>query len=245
MKFIKQAAIGLTTVAIFIGAPAVAADMVLKVPPMPAPPPEWSWTGCYAGADGGGLRAHKTWTNAIGTQVANQNVDGGLGGLQAGCDYQVPGHVVIGLQGGYDWTNATASSANTTTTHIYDTHITSLASVTGRVGYAFNRVLGYVKGGGAWERDGYATAILATGNIDAISSATRAGWTLGAGGEYAFTDFISGFVEYDYYNFGTRTDAFNDPIGGGTINYAIKEAKNVIRAGLNLRWGGTAPVAAR
>lgn len=240
MNFIKQAAIGLTTIAVFMGTPAVAADMVLKVPPAPAALPEWSWTGCYAGADGGGLWAHKTWTNSLGRQVASQDVDGGLGGLQAGCDYQAPNRFVIGLQGSYDGTNATGSSTNTTTTHIYDTHITSLASVTGRIGYGFNRLLGYVKGGGAWERDGYSTAILATGNIEAISSESRAGWTLGVGGEYAFTDFISGFVEYDYYNFGTRTDVFNDTIGGGTINYAIKESKNVLRAGLNLRWGGTA-----
>ena len=239
MKFIKQVAVGFTAVAMFVGTPAVAADMVLKAPPVQAPLPAWSWTGCYVGGDGGGVWAHKTWTNSLGKQVASQDVDGGLGGLQAGCDYQAPNHFVIGLQGGYDWTNATGSSANTTTTHIYDTHITSLAAVTGRVGYGFNRALGYLKGGGAWERDGYSTAILATGTMDAASSSTRAGWTLGAGGEYAFTDFLSGFVEYDYYNFGTRTDVFNT-IGGGTINYDIKESKNVVKAGLNLRWGGTA-----
>ena len=34
-------------------------------------------------------------------------------------------------------------------------NIRSLASVTGRVGYAWDRFLLYVKGGGAWERDDY------------------------------------------------------------------------------------------
>jgi opacity protein-like surface antigen len=28
---------------------------------------------------------------------------------------------------------------------------------------------------------------------------TRSDWTVGVGGEYAFTNFVTGFIEYDYY----------------------------------------------
>ena len=89
--------------------------------------------------------------------------------------------------------------------------IKSLASVTGRVGYGWDRFLGYVKGGGAWERDDYTITILPASRP---ASATRSGWTVGIGGEYAFTNWLSGFVEYNYYDFGKRSLTFLSPGGG-------------------------------
>ena len=68
------------------------------------------------------------------------------------------------------------------------------------------------------------------------------GWTVGIGAEYAFTDWISGFVEYDYYDFGTRSVAF--PADLVTFNVDIRERKNVAKIGLNLRFG-SGPVVAR
>ena len=110
----------------------------------------------------------------------------------------------------------------------------SLSSVTGRVGYAWDRFLGYVKGGGAWERDEYDST---DGVIIGAASLTRSGWTVGVGGEYAFTNFVSGFVEYDHYGFGDRDITFLQN-NGFTFNERIKETKDVVKAGLNLRWGG-------
>jgi outer membrane immunogenic protein len=76
---------------------------------------------------------------------------------------------------------------------------------------------------------------------------TRSGWTIGVGGEYAFTNLLSGFVEYGYYDFGTREIAFTPQIAGlGPASVDIKETKSVVRAGLNLRFGGyAAPAAAK
>lgn len=80
---------------------------------------------------------------------------------------------------------------------------------------------------------------------------TRSGWTVGVGGEYAFTDFVSAFVEYNYYNFGTRNVDFPSfVVEGVTIDAStrgIKETKSVARAGLNFRLGGwgKTPVAAK
>jgi len=112
--------------------------------------------------------------------------------------------------------------------------VKSLASVTGRIGYAWDRFLGYVKGGGAWERDEHHF----TDGFDiGTVSATRSGWTIGIGGEYAFTDFLTGFIEYNYYDFGSRDLTF---IQNGTIpfTYGIDETKSVLKAGLNFRFGG-------
>ena len=80
-----------------------------------------------------------------------------------------------------------------------------LASVTGRIGYAWDRFLGYVKLGGAFQRSTY--SLLVAGLTGATASETRFGWTAGIGGEYAFLDWLTVFVEYDYYDFGTKTSA--------------------------------------
>jgi hypothetical protein len=64
------------------------------------------------------------------------------------------------------------------------------------------------------------------------------GWTVGIGDEYAFTNFVSGFVEYDYYNVGDRDVLFTGNTFS-TFTYDIKETKSVVKVGLNLRWGGS------
>ena len=76
-------------------------------------------------------------------------------------------------------------------------------------------------------------------------SATRSGWTIGVGGEYAFTNYLTGFIEYNYYDFGSRDLTFAGT--GGPFIYGIDETKSVLKAGLNFRLGGwgKAPIAAR
>ena len=118
-----------------------------------------------------------------------------------------------------------------------NTKIKSLSSVTGRVGYAWDRFLGYVKGGGAWERDEY--SITAPFGTFATGSETRSGWTVGLGGEYAITNNLTGFIEYDWYGFGTRTVQFA-AFDGSTVLANIKENKSVLKVGLNWKFG-TAP----
>jgi hypothetical protein len=47
----------------------------------------------------------------------------------------------------------------------------------------------------------------------------------------------SAFIEYDYYNFGTRDVSFIAPVS----HVDIRETNNVVKAGLNFRfgnWGG-------
>ncbi len=219
---------------------AVAADLPVKAPPYRAPVvAPYTWTGCFVGGNVGGLWAHKEWIDntpgggVIGQPLGSHDADSWLGGVQVGCDYQFAGGWVIGVQGDYDWTDAKGTNADLLVAPIGSatdqTKIKSLASVTGRLGYAWDRFLGYVRGGGAWARDDYSIFY-----VDGLETAneTRSGWTVGVGGEYAFTNWASGFAEYDYYDFGTRTI----PFSGGTVA-DIKEHANVVKVGLNLRWG--------
>jgi outer membrane immunogenic protein len=141
--------------------------------------------------------------------------------------------------GDYAWADAEGSHDSAREIGVaYHSKVKSLATVTGRVGYAWDRFLGYVKGGGAWERDDYwaTTIILGTAYTAQV---TRSGWTFGVGGEYAFTNALSAFVEYNYYDFGTRTIGLTPQVAGlGPAFVDVTETKSVVRAGLNFRFGG-------
>ncbi len=102
-----------------------------------------------------------------------------LGGAQIGCNYQV-GAWVFGIQADYDWTNANGNTANAIIPALVggpvvglsdSTQHNSLASVTARVGYSWDRLLGYVKAGGAWLNSSYAFQV--SGVNVASDSATR------------------------------------------------------------------------
>ena len=242
-----------TAALVALVSPAIAADM--RLPRYKAPPPvvpAWSWTGCFLGSHAGGLWAtQKDWIvrtpggDFFGQSLGQHDEHSFVGGAQAGCDYQFAGGFVIGVQGDGAWTNAEGSHDSAREIGVaYHSKVRSLATVTGRVGYAWGRFLGYVRGGGAWERDDYwaTTIILGTAYT---ARETRSGGTIGVGGEYAFTNLLSGFVEYNYCDFGTRQISFTPQVAGlGPAFVDIKETKSVVRAGLNLRFGYAAPGAA-
>jgi outer membrane immunogenic protein len=232
------------TLGILAVVPAMAADMrparapvYTKAPMMAA---AFSWTGCYIGGNVGGLWAKKDWSDA-GFAESSQDISSWLAGAQVGCNYQVSTWV-FGIQGDYDWTNATGTATDNFNLALTDhSQVNALASVTGRVGYAWDRFLGYVKGGAAWEKDNYD---LTGGGLAFTASETRTGWTIGVGGEYAFTDWLTGFAEYNYYDFGTKTNAFTDAVVGTEL-IDIKERKSVAKVGLNIKFGGPGGVMSR
>ncbi|MCC6776988.1 MAG: porin family protein [Hyphomicrobiales bacterium] len=239
----------LASIVTLLVAPAAAADLGRPTYKAPSPAPVFNWTGCYVGGHAGGLWSSKYWYNhqagtaTLGRSDGGHDANGFVGGAQAGCDYQFAGGFVIGVAGDYAWSNADGSNRRILFAGSNHSKIDSLASVTGRLGFAADRLLGYLKGGVAWERDDlyFTNAVeITTGTASAI----RTGWTLGIGGEYAFTNFLSGFVEYSYYDFGNRDTSFA-VTPAGTFVYGIDEAKSVVKGGINIRFGGVGPVVAR
>ena len=226
-----------------LGGSATAADLARPAPiyvPPPVVVPLFTWTGCYVGGNVGGIWARNDWNDAILGDFGASSATGALGGLQTGCNYQVS-RWVFGIQGDYDWTNANNNNAVPLFPAVTDqTQIKSLASVTGRVGYAFwdNRFLGYVKAGGAWEQGNFSFQV---GTVPvATASATQSGWTVGIGGEYAFLNWLTGFIEYDYYRFGSSNPG---PLvctpavcGFAANNLGITTNVNVLKAGLNFKF---------
>jgi hypothetical protein len=66
------------------------------------------------------------------------------------------------------------------------------------------------------------------------------GWTVGIGGEYAFLDWLTGFIEYDHYGFGDNDNGrfgcgFACPVGTfGAFPGDFRTDVDVVKAGLNV-----------
>jgi opacity protein-like surface antigen len=111
-----------------------------------------------------------------------------------------------------------------------------------RVGHRAARLrlgslLGYVKAGASWEEVDYSASTILIGTAYRASD-PRSGWTIGGGGEYAITRFLSGFLEYSYYDFDTETVRLTPQLAGLPTGFlGIEETTQMVRAGLNLRFG--------
>ena len=186
---------------------AYAADAVFEEPPSPVvvEVPIFIWTGGYLGLQGGGLWSDNS-INEPDTGVFSDNFNGGLFGAYAGYNWQA-GAWVFGVEGDINgvWNDETFSING------FDVDVGSdyLASLRGRVGYAFDRALIFATGGVAFTQTSAESDIFNGVSLDAEDTLT--GWTVGVGGEYAFTDNWIGRLEYRYYDFSDGSlDDFGD-----------------------------------
>jgi len=248
MKKILLATIGLAALGM---APAFAADLparaYTKAPA--AALPIYNWTGFFIGAEGGGGWGKDDWSLplAAGVTAAHTSVSGGTAGGVIGYNWQMPSNIVLGIEGNLDWADlhATSTCISNPTLNCRS-KLDSMFTVTGRLGYAFSSALVYVKGGGAWTTDKTNVFIAGTGTLLESASTTRDGWTVGAGLEYMFAPNWSAKVEYDYYDFGSKTTALVTPAGitGDTIS--SKLTVNTVKAGINYHFNlGGGPVVAK
>jgi outer membrane immunogenic protein len=216
--------------AAFVSAPALAADYPVKAAPMD---PGFSWTGCYIGVNGGGGWGRDQWYDlggGVSTPEAKPHLSGGVAGGQLGCDYQV-GTWVVGVQGMYDWANIKGSTFDPLNTAIIEgTKIKSIASATGRLGYAWGRGLLYVKGGWAESSTSYTLTGLSANGLNPT------GWTAGVGSEIVFANQNnwSLIVEWNHYDFGNKINTNFVP---AAIPFNHRLQADTITAGLNYRFG--------
>jgi opacity protein-like surface antigen len=228
---------------------AFAAD--LRIPP--AQPqvviPPFTWTSCYAGVQAGGGWGKKELTDTVGIfsdpsvagfSSASLDVSGYMVGGQIGCDYQFAPTWVVGIEGA-----ATGGNISKTTnfavpsladTASFRSTTDFLASITGRIGYAWDRWLVYGKGGVALVGDRY--------HVDDVNgiyffdaTENRIGWTAGAGIEWAFTPEWSVKLEYNYYGFGTKSLLFVDTVTTPDVTVTapanISQTIQVVTLGVN------------
>ncbi|MET0745777.1 MAG: porin family protein, partial [Microvirga sp.] len=187
------------TALIALTAAAGAADLPMRSapPPVIAVVPIFTWTGFYAGVNGGyGWNANSgrtVFVPGVGAVDVGGNNDGGfVGGGQIGYNYQI-GQFVIGVETDIQWSDLGGNNNN----NLYigsgfagggGGGIDWFGTVRARAGVAFDRVLVYATGGFAYATGSnddngcfVGTAYAGCGGGD--NSVT--GWTVGAGVEWA------------------------------------------------------------
>jgi outer membrane immunogenic protein len=192
--------------------------------------------------------------NSVGNQRANAS--GFIGGAQAGFNWQLD-NFVAGLETDFQSFHQSGSSKATA---IYPTGGAAGAPFTisqsfstdwlwtlrPRVGFAANSALIYATGGLAVTRlksnslfvDGFADTEAAS------MSATKTGWTVGGGVEYALLNGWSLKGEYLHLDFGTEgitthnlLDSGTFPVPGQPFTHTVKLTSDIARVGLNYNFG--------
>jgi outer membrane immunogenic protein len=226
-----------TAAALLLGAPIQAADIPVKAAPVVVQ--AFSWTGCYIGGHGGGGRTRSDWESVPAIFNAHPRGDGGVAGGHVGCNFQsLPSWLVVGLEADLDWANLKGHGNWSTPGFVADYEANWLASMRGRMGFAFDRVLLYATAGLGVARWQHVTTPCqgCTG-----FKTTDPGWVAGGGGEYAFTNQWSARVEYLHYDF--RSISPINGIDGSQTN--VRTKVDVVRGGLSYKFWATNAVVAR
>jgi outer membrane immunogenic protein len=246
-------------------APASAADLPARVAtkaPIVVPSPVYNWSGFYIGLNGGGGSAHSCWdlTNVAGVPLAPEpegchNATGGTVGGQIGYRWQAA-NWVFGVEAQGNWADFKGSNVDQASVNgvLSDrSKVDAFGLFTGQVGYGFNNILLYAKGGAAVVGDKYSNVFNFAGSFGGIpvsagqtlfsASVTRWGGTVGAGVEFGFAPHWSVALEYDHLFMGSRDVQLNlDPaLGSGleTINH-IRQNVDIGTVRVNYGFGGPA-----
>jgi outer membrane immunogenic protein len=231
-------------VALSAASSASAADLAArpytKAPPMVAA--VYDWTGFYIGINGGGGFSHNSWDLVGGGHEGSHDASGGTVGGQIGYRWQM-GQFVFGVEAQGNWADFTGDNISTAIPLDRNrTKIDAFGLFTGQIGYAFNNVLLYAKGGAAVTDTKYSINDVPTGVLLASTTNTRWGGVVGAGVEYGFSPGWSVAFEYDHLFMDRQNITF---IGnfGGVQNESIKQDVDLFTARLNYKFGG--PVIAK
>lgn len=208
---------------------AFAADLPRKGPPVPT---FYNWTGFYAGANAGYGWASGSGTITMGAASGpvSGSGNGFAGGLQAGYNYQI-GSVVLGVEADAQYSAQKGNFDGRAGANVFTSKATVpwFATARARVGYAFDRTMVYVTGGGVYGES----------KIEGTSSTTGAfsvskqffTYTAGAGVETALWTRWTAKLEYLYI--GTPDHI---PVPPGTTNLTGTITSHFVRAGLNYRF---------
>jgi outer membrane immunogenic protein len=221
-------------VALSAAAPAVAADLAArpytKAPAMIAT--VYDWSGFYIGINGGGGSSRATWDFIGVGREGSHDATGGTVGGQVGYRMQ-SGQWVFGVEGQGNWADFSGDNASALFATRNRTKIDAFGLITGQVGYAWNNVLIYVKGGAAVVSDKYQINSTA-GALLASTNDTRWGGTVGAGLEYGFAPNWSVGVEYNHIFLSDKNVTFAGFAGTERIRQDVD--MGLVR--LNYKFGG-------
>jgi outer membrane immunogenic protein len=231
------------TCALALAGSAAAADLPLGPPPPAAP--IFTWGGFYLGGQigyawgadnsqltvlsgplGGGFLPPAYVSSAV-------SPAGAIGGVHIGHNWQV-NQWVLGLEGEVDGTSLN-KGIQPTSYLLSNTRSPVQGNIRGRIGIAFDHILVYATGGGAYAAILNAYNVLgAQGNF----RTTRSGWTVGGGVEYAVDNHWSVRAEYRYSDFGYFYDG---PAVFPQVFESHHWTENQVKAGFSYKFGASAP----
>ena len=186
----RMRVLGAATVALMVGVGAASAADIYAPPPVAEviynPAPAFSWTGGYAG----GLVGYE-WGKANVQNGVDPEPSGWMGGVFGGYNFQTSNMTVFGIEGDFALSGADDKAGGVRVENNWN------GTLRARAGLAFDRFMLYGTGG------------LAVGHVKVkvpgdSDSATKAGWTIGAGMEAAITNKVIGRLEYRYTDLGTH-----------------------------------------
>lgn len=279
----------LATAAALVTTAAGAADLPRRAAPPPVftPVPVFTWTGFYAGLESAytftdtqrvtttGVLQGNVNNVALGRRpgsvTTTQDAVAKIGGT-VGYNYQfTPGSgIVVGIANSIDWTDVTKNRFVLGAPNVaggppnpsqFRQSLDWLGTLTGRVGYAFDRALVYGLGGLAYGNVFHDANFYTPGG--ALQFAGRyddfkTGYAYGGGIEFALpTDsFLNTFAvgrylgikydaitikaEYVHYDLGTQNVlvAAIPGVGNGAYVSRFHTEGNIVRAGFNYKFGG-------
>jgi outer membrane immunogenic protein len=231
------------------------------------PPPIYSWTGFYVGANAGyGFGNNHSQvdefspslpglaSSAPGTSVTPK---GGLGGAQFGYNWQASPHWVAGFEADFQGTtqNDTAcaslvcysqTSPSGLVNQIVTVHqqLDYFGTVRGRLGYLYNNTLFYGTGGGAFGhvRENVHETFSSGSTSQIIDNGTTkdlAGYVVGGGIEAMLSGGWSAKAEYLYMNLGSISGSadISTPGNPATLLTNSTIRDHIVRIGVNYHIG--------
>jgi outer membrane immunogenic protein len=241
-----------------ISSAAIAADLPPAAPPLRAPATympvaplyPYNWSGFYIGGNlGAGFTNTGSATDTFGSTFGTTTNTSFLGGGQVGVNYEFWSFFVIGAEAMFDWLPNTQNTVNVTNTTLVP-GTTNTAAVTlnnrwvtmatGKLGYAWDRLLLYGKGGGAWV--GTSSPGLTVNNVPASFTSTSSnnnfGATVGLGVEWAFADNWSARAEWDAILLQNQSFTVSGSSFGANTITVSNRSINMFTAALNYKFGG-------
>ena len=250
---------GLVFVGMFLGVlggQSYAADLAPLIPLKAPQKNSNDWTGLYLGAHLGSSWGHSNWITGLpgaptiaGSFELFQPFDpfaetgSYFEGLQAGYNYQLTSHFVVGTEvdasfppfpnlSGISIGGASIFWSPVVGAESFTESVLSFGTVRGRVGYAAGSWLFYATGGFAWTYDRLMLTQLDSGATNS-HFLWRLGWAAGLGVEIPVAPNWTARLEYLLTEYGTSSVIF--PAGSQRFdsNFSLQE----LRAGVNYRFG--------
>ncbi len=223
---------------LYAKAPALKAPVAVVAP--------YNWTGFFVGASGGVINGRTDWYFPAINGSTNPRFGGGLGGIQAGYDYQT-GKWVVGVEGNINATNAHGARpcpipADSVT--VCEDAVKWIGTATARLGYAFwDRSIVYGRAGVAFDQSNIQLSCntgpfntLGLPNCAQTDRVNRVGWTVGFGSEFALTKNWTVRSETSYFDMGSKRLTVPATNIGGPVAIDVSENGFITTVGLNYRF---------